>query len=154
MVLQSTIVEIVNDKLENDGCFLVSVEIKPSNSIFVTIDSEKGISIDYCVEISKLIEHTLNRDTEDFSLEVSSAGIEQPFKVLKQYHKNIGKEVEVLTNKKTKIKGILTEVSEKGFTVKEEKTVKSEKGKSKELQVEMHQFDYDEIKYIKEIIRF
>ena len=154
MVSQSTIVEIVNDKLKTDGCFLVSVEIKPSNSIIVTIDSEKGISIDYCVEISKLIEHSLNREAEDFSLEVSSAGIGQPFKVLKQFQKNIGKEVEVFTAKKAKIKGILTEATEKDFTVREEKSVKDEKGKSKELQVQVHQFSYDEIKYVKDIIRF
>lgn len=152
MISQSAIVEIVNNKLEADGCFLVDIKIMPSNDVVMLIDSENGISIDYCVEISKLIEHSLNRDEEDFSLEVSSAGIGLPFKVLRQYKKNIGKEVEVLTVNKTKIKGILTDASEKSFNVSEEITVKKDKGK--ELQTKEHHFGYDDIKYVKEIIRF
>ena len=151
MILQSSITELINNKLEVDGYFLVDIQIKPSNNVIVFIDSEKGVSIDYCTEISKLINNSFDRDEEDFSLEVSSSGIGQPFKVLRQYKKNIGKEVEVLTQSKIKIKGILTEATEEKFTIREEIVVKYKK---KELQFIMHQFGYEEIKYVKEIIRF
>jgi ribosome maturation factor RimP len=154
MILQSSIIELINDKLEADGYFLINIDIKPSNDVIVFIDSEKGVSIDYCVEISRLIENSLDREIEDFSLEVSSPGVGQPFKVLKQYKKNIGKEVEVFTNNKIKIVGILTDVSEEYFKIREEKKVKIENGKKKELQIKLHQIGYDEIKYVKEIIKF
>ena len=154
MILQSTINELINNKLEADGYFLVDIEIKPSNNVIVFIDSEKGVSIDYCAEIARLIEKSIDREVEDYSLEVSSSGIGQPFKVLRQYKKNIGKEVEVFTDKKVKIVGILTDASEECFQVKEEKRVKVEGAKKKELQIELHKFGYEKIKYVKELIRF
>ena len=154
MILQSTIKELINDKLEVDGYFLVDIEIQPSNNVIVFIDSEKGVSIDYCAEIARLIENSIDREVEDYSLEVSSSGIGQPFKVLRQYKKNLGKEVEVLTDKKVKIKGILTDASEESFQIKEEKRVKVAGAKKKELQTELHKFGYEEIKYVKELIRF
>jgi ribosome maturation factor RimP len=154
MILQSSITELINDKLEADGYFLVDIEIKPSNDVIVFIDSDNGVSIDYCAEISRLIENSLNRETEDFSLEVSSSGLGQPFKVLRQYKKNIGKEVEVYTDKKIRIIGFLTDVTDKHFQIREEKKVKTETGKKKELQIKLHQFGYEEIKYVKEIIKF
>ena len=154
MISQKTIIELINGKLEEDGYFLVSAEVKPSNSIVVFIDGENGVPIEYCVAISRLIEHSFDREVEDFSLEVSSAGIGLPFKVLKQYLKNVGKNVEVLAKDKAKICGILTEASESGFQVKEEKMVKLEGKKKKELQIIVHQFNFEDIKSVKEIIKF
>jgi len=152
MISKSSIIELINDKLETDGYFLVSVEVKPTNAIYVLIDGEKGVSIDYCVEISRLIESSFNREEEDFSLEVSSSGLGSPFKVLRQYKKNIGKEVEVLTNEKVKITGILADVNEDFFIIHEEKEIKTEK--KKEKTVITHNFGYNDIKSVKEIIRF
>jgi ribosome maturation factor RimP len=154
MILQSSITELINDKLEADGYFFVNIEIKPSNDIIVFIDNDKGVSVDYCAEISRLIENSFDREIEDFSLEVSSPGLGQPFKVLKQYKKNIGKEVEVFTNKKVKIIGILTDASEDYINIKDTKKVKVDGSNKKELQITLHQFGYEEIKYVKEIIKF
>jgi ribosome maturation factor RimP len=154
MILQSSINELICDKLDRDGYFLVKIEINSSNDVTVLIDSEKGVSIDYCVQISRLIEKSIDREVEDYSLEVSSPGLGEPFKVLNQYKKTIGKEVEVFTNNKIKIVGILTDVSENYFKIKEEKKVKVEGNKKKELQINLHQFRYDDIKYVKEIIKF
>lgn len=154
MISQSQIIELLNEKLEADGYFLVSAEVKPSNQIIVFLDGEKGVPIDYCVQISRLIENSFDREAEDFSLEVSSAGIGQPFKVPRQYAKNIGRSVEVMTKDLTKITGILTESSQTGFVVKEEKMVKTEGKKKKELQVFNHAFNFDEVKFVKEIIKF
>ncbi len=154
MVSQSKIIEIINNKLEADGYFLVSADVKPSNQIVVFLDGEKGVPIDYCIQISRLIESSFDREVEDFSLEVSSAGIGQPFKVQRQYLKNIGKTVEVMTKDQKKIIGTLKEVSETGFTFKEEKLVKPEGKKKKELQVFYHAYNFVDVKYVKEIIKF
>lgn len=154
MISQSQIIDVINEKLEADGYFLVSAEVKPSNLIIVFLDGEKGVPIDYCVKISRLIENSFDREAEDFSLEVSSAGIGQPFKVPRQYAKNIGRSVEVMTKDSKKITGILTEASQTGFVVKEEKMVKPEGKKKKELQVFNHAFNFDEVKFVKEIIKF
>jgi len=154
MISQSQIIDVINEKLEADGYFLVSAEVKPSNLIIVFLDGEKGVLIDYCVKISRLIENSFDREAEDFSLEVSSAGIGQPFKVPRQYAKNIGRSVEVMTKDSKKITGILTEASQTGFVVKEEKMVKPEGKKKKELQVFNHAFNFDEVKFVKEIIKF
>lgn len=154
MISQAQIIEIINEKLEADGYFLVSADVKPSNQIMIFIDGENGVPIEYCVQISRLIENSFDREAEDFSIEVSSAGIGQPFKVPRQYQKNIGRDVEVLTPDSKKITGILTEATNTGFVVKEEKMVKPEGKKKKELQVFMHAFNFEEVKYVKEIIKF
>ena len=129
MISQAQIIEIINEKLEADNYFLVSADVKPSNQIMVFIDGDNGVPIEYCVQISRLIENSFDREAEDFSIEVSSAGIGQPFKVPRQYRKNIGRQVEVLTPDSQKITGILTDANDTDFVVKEEKMVKPE-GKS------------------------
>lgn len=154
MISQAQIIEIINEKLEADNYFLVSADVKPSNQIMVFIDGDNGVPIEYCVQISRLIENSFDREAEDFSIEVSSAGIGQPFKVPRQYRKNIGRQVEVLTPDSQKITGILTDANDTGFVVKEEKMVKPEGKKKKELQVCMHAFNFDDVKYVKEIIKF
>ena len=154
MIMQSAIIQLISDKLSDDGYFLVSVEVKPSNIIIVLIDSDEGVKIDYCVKIAKLIESSYDRDEEDYSLEVSSPGIGQPFKVLRQYQKHVGKEVEVLTKNKNSVIGILSDVTETGFNIKEEKSVKLEGKKKKIVQVSEHRFNYDDITSVKEVIRF
>lgn len=154
MISQAQIIEIINDKLEADGFFLVNVEVKPSNQIIIFLDGEKGVPIEYCISISRLIENSFDREKEDFSLEVSSAGIGQPFKVPRQYAKNIGRNIEVMTKDLKKITGVLTEASTTGFVVKEEKMVKTEGKKKKELQVFNHDFNFEDVKFVKEIIKF
>ncbi|PWD99195.1 ribosome assembly cofactor RimP [Marinilabilia rubra] len=152
MITKEQILDLIGEKLEDDGFFLVDVSVKPGNKIDVLIDSEKGVPIEYCVEISRKIEHSLDREVEDFSLEVSSPGIGQPFKVIEQYAKCIGRPVEIVTPDGRVQKGILEEVTEDGFTVSEEKKVKVEGKKKKELQVFNHQFSFDETKRVKEIL--
>lgn len=154
MISKAQIIEIINDKLEEDGYFLVSTDVKPSNQILVHIDGDNGVPIEYCIQISRMIENSFDRETEDFALEVSSAGIGQPFKVPRQYAKNIGRTIEVMTKDLKKINGILTSSTEIAFAVKEEKLVKLEGKKKKELQVLTHDFTFDEVKYVKEIIKF
>jgi len=152
MITKEQIIGLIATKLSEDGFFPVDVSVKPGNKIEVLIDSNNGVPIEYCVEISRLIEHSLDRDTEDFELQVSSPGIGQPLKVTEQYHKCIGRPIEVLTNEGKTRKGILEDVKKEGIIVKEEKMIKPEGKKKKELQITNHSFSFDEIKRVKEIL--
>lgn len=152
MITKKQIVELIASKVKEDGFFIVEVNVKPSNKIEVFLDSDKGVPVHYCVEISRLIEHSLDRETEDFELQVSSPGIGQPFKVVEQYHKSIGRPVEVLTSEGHIQKGVLIEVNDTGFAIEEEKKIKIEGKKKKELQVFRYEFSFDEVKRVKEIL--
>ena len=104
------------------------------------------------MDLSRFIEASLDRDVEDYELEVGSAGIGQPFKVLQQYINHIGQEVEVLPKSGAKLKGILVSADEKGFAVQVQQKQKVEGSKRpKTVEVEMP-FGYDEVKYVKYVI--
>ena len=152
MITKEQITGLIGSKLREDGFFPVEVNVKPGNKIEVLIDSNNGVPIEYCVEISRLIEHSLDRDAEDFELQVSSPGIGQPLKVPEQYHKCIGRPVEVLTNDGKTRKGILEIVNDDAFFIKEEKMIKPEGKKKKELQIINHRFSFEEVKRVKEIL--
>ena len=135
-----------------EGYFLVDVDVTPDNRIVVEIDQAEGVWIDDCVDLSRFIEASLDRDVEDYELEVGSAGIGQPFKVLQQYINHIGQEVEVLPKSGAKLKGILVSADEKGFAVQVQQKQKVEGSKRpKTVEVEMP-FGYDEVKYVKYVI--
>lgn len=134
--------------------FLVGIEVKTGNVIVVEIDSDEAVSIDDCVALSRWLEEHLDRDKEDFELEVGSAGITSPFKVLRQYVKNIGNEVEILLKAGVKLTGVLKEADENGIVVTVEKQVKPEGAKRKITVQEDQSYTYDEIKYTKYLIRF
>ncbi|WP_066632386.1 ribosome assembly cofactor RimP [Labilibacter marinus] len=154
MITKEQIREIIAEKIEADDCFIVEVKVSASNKIIVTIDSMNGIGIDYCIQISRLIEGSFDRDIEDFELEVSTPGLGQPLKVLNQYEKNIGKDIEVTPFETAPFKGKLTEVNEDNFVVEEMKKVKIEGKKKKELQVINHNYKFDEVKAVKVIVSF
>ena len=154
MITKEQINTIINEKLEEDNCFLVDIKVSSGNKITVLIDSVDGINIDYCIQISRLIEGSLDREVEDFELEVSTPGLGQPLKVHQQYLKNIGRNVEVTPLEGSPLKGKLTEVSENGITIEEEKKVKIEGKKKKELKIFSHKYMFDEIKSVKVIISF
>lgn len=154
MIDKELIKSIVEDELLNTDTFLVEVMVKPGNLIVVEIDSDNAVDIDHCAALSKKIEAGLDRDTEDFELEVGSAGITSPFKILRQYTKNIGNEVEVLSKDGRKLSGILKSANETDFTVTITKKVKPE-GAKKKIEVEEDlMFTYEEVKYTKYQLRF
>ncbi len=153
MITIGMIEGLLKPVLEQDNCFLVGVNVSAGNRIVVHIDGPSDISIDYCIRLSRLIEQSLDRETEDFELEVSSPGIGQPFKVKEQYIKAVGRPVEVLTNESKTVKGILKDVDKQTFIVVEEKIVKGEgKKKKKELQILEHRFSFETIKRVKELV--
>ncbi len=154
MITKEQINTLIQEKLEEDNCFLVDLKVSTGNKITVLVDSIDGINIDYCIQISRLIEGSLDREVEDFELEVSTPGLGQALKVHEQYQKNIGRNVEVIPLNATPLKGKLTEVSENGFTIEEEKKVKVEGKKKKELKIFSHNYMFDEVKSVKVIISF
>ncbi len=154
MIFKETVLQLVNDYISDSEYYVVDVNVSSDNRISVEIDAFEGVSLDYCIALSKHIEAQFDRETEDFELEVSSAGLTEPFKVLKQYEKNIGNEVEVLSKKGIKISGLLTSANEEFFTIGIEKKVQLEGSKRKTTVIEDISFNYNDIKYTKYIIRF
>lgn len=154
MITKERIEDIINDSIKEKKAFIVDIKVSSSNKINVEIDSIDGFTIDDCVEVSRLIESNFNRDEEDFELEVASAGLSEPFKVIQQYQKNLNKEVETLTKSGIKIKGTLSKVTDDGFEIEEPKMVKVEGKKKKQPVIEKHWFDFDQVKATKVVIKF
>ncbi|MCQ2268567.1 MAG: ribosome assembly cofactor RimP [Bacteroidaceae bacterium] len=154
MIKKEVVTQLVEEWLKEKDYFLVDVTISPDDRIVVEIDHAEGVWIEDCVDLSRFIEDHLNRDEEDYELEVGSAGIGQPFKVKQQYVNHIGKEVEMLTADGKKLKAILKDAGDETFTVTVTKKVKVEGKKRPELQEEDLVFNYNEVKYTKYLISF
>lgn len=152
MIEKEFIKNIVDTALADTSMFLVDVSINPGNVIIVEVDDDEGVSIDDCVKLSKTIESNLDREAEDFELEVGSAGLTSPLKIPRQYKKYEGSEVEVLLTKGLKLKGTLASSDEEGFVLVTEKMVKPEGAKRKVAVQEEHRFSYSDVKYTKYII--
>jgi ribosome maturation factor RimP len=154
MIDKKLIEDIVNGYLERTNYFLVEVKVSPENAITVEVDSDDTVAIDDCAAISRHIESQLDRDREDFELEVGSTGISSPFRTVRQYRKNIGKEIEVLTRAGKKLTGILKSADDNGFVLTVEKQIKPEGAKRKVKIEEDLTFHYEEIKKANYLIRF
>lgn len=154
MIEKSVVKQLVEEQLASSENYLVDVIVRPDNSIVVEIDSDEAVDIDDCAELSRYIEEHLDRDVEDYELEVGSAGITSPFKVLRQYLKNVGNEVEVLLRNGVKLTGTLKAADEEGIVLTVEKQVKPEGAKRKITVQEDLSYKYDEIKYTKYLLRF
>ncbi|MBO4985376.1 MAG: ribosome assembly cofactor RimP [Bacteroides sp.] len=154
MIEKKTVCQIVEEWLDGKEYFLVEVTISPENKILVEIDHKEGVWIEDCVELSRFIESKLDREVEDFELEVGSAGIGQPFKVLQQYLNHVGEEVEVLSKDGRKLSGILKEADDTHIILTIQKKVKEEGAKRPKMVDEDLNFTYNEIKYTKYLISF
>ena len=154
MIDRDVVKNLVNEWLEDTEYFLVDIQISPDNKIVVEIDHADGVWIDDCVELSKYIEDRLDRDKEDFELEVGSAGLGQPFKVSQQYINFVGKDVEVLDADGRKTKGVLKEVDGNRFVVTTKEKVTPE-GKKRPVLTDVDKaFEMDKVKYTKYLISF
>lgn len=153
MIENKIVTDIVRKWLDGrNDYFLVDVNVDRENRIVVEIDHPEGVWIDDCVELSHFIESQLDRDVEDYELEVGSAGIGQPFKVLQQYLNHVGQNVEVLPKTGAKLKGELLSADENGFVIRtrQKQTVEGRK-RPVMADVELH-FSYEVINYTKYLI--
>lgn len=154
MIDQTLLRSFVEKELEGTDYFLVDLKVKPGNEIEVEIDSENPVDIEECERLTRSIEKEFDRDKEDYTLEVGSAGLTSPFKVKRQYDKYVGREVEVLPKDGKKVVGLLKQAGDDSFTViSREKVKKPDMKRPVEEDVE-HTFKYDEIKYTKYLLKF
>ncbi len=145
-------IQILVDEVLSDDMFIVDITVGTGNSISVLVDSDTGISVGECVQISRHIESSLDREIEDFSLEVSSPGLSLPLKVLRQYLKNIGREVEAVTKSGEKQKGILKSASTDGFEL--EFLAKGRVDGKKVEETKSLTYSFDQMKTVKIVISF
>ena len=153
MIAKATIEKLVKEKLD-DEMFIVDISVSTNNSIHVFVDGFNGITIEKCIEISRHVEHSLDRDAEDFSLEVSSPGLTEGFKVREQFIKYTGRQVEVLGEDGDKLEGTLKVADDEGIVLETSGREKVEGHKKKQLVVREHKFKYNEIKSAKAVISF
>ena len=154
MISIKQIFSLVNASLKDSGIFLVDAEVRKGNHIRVYIDSLEGVTIQECAKVSRIIESGLDRETEDFDLEVSSPGLSSPFKVHPQYFKNIGRNVEVTMNDGTKLSGKLLSIDKKGITVEAGEKAKNKKVKTIEQTVENDYISFSDIKETRLLLNF
>ncbi len=154
MIDKTALTAFIEGRLENTDLYLVDVEVTPANEIRVEIDSDASVDIDRCVELTREIEQEFDRDVEDYELEVGSAGLTSPFKVLRQYEKNIGNEVEVLAADGRKYRGMLREAGPETFTVVCEEKRKPEGAKRPVVEKVERIFAYGDVKYTKYLLQF
>ena len=154
MIDRQQVIDLTNEWLAGKEYFLVDVAISKDDKITVEIDHAEGVWIEDCADLSRHIEQGLSRETDEYELEVGSAGLGQPFKVLQQYINHTGLEVEVLTKEGKKLKGILKSACEQEFVLTISKKEKIEGAKRPQIVEEDLHFAYDSIKYTRYIINF
>ncbi len=133
--------------------YLVTLKVSKDNIIDVELDSDEDITIDDCVAVNDAVLEAFDRDDEDYELTVGSYGITSPFVLPRQYRKNVGYEVEVLTCDGRKLKGVLADADDEGFVLSTTVKKKLEGKKRPEMVEEQERFKYNEIKYTKNIIK-
>ena len=136
-------------------CFIVDINVSADNDIVLTIESEEGtVVLDDCVELSRAFEEHFDREVEDYSLTVTSAGLDQPFKVLRQYHKAIGTQVEVSLKGGHRFQALLKAVDEAGITLEHKVVRKVEGSKKKETLMLTETFPMDRVNAVRPHIEF
>ncbi len=157
MIDTKKVVAIAEERLEGSDMFVVGCSCSHSNEVELLIDSDTKIAIDACITLSRAIEECFDRDVEDYSLTVASAGIGSELKLLRQYAKLIDRSVEVLLLSGIKVIGTLLEADEQGVKVayEQKQVVEKESGKKKKELVRVEQrYEFSEIKFVKEYLDF
>ena len=161
MIDKDILTGTVNEAIVGTDLFVVDIKVTPDNVITVEVDSPTAVDIDECAAITRKIEEKFDRDTEDYELEVGSAGITSDFKIRAQYTKNIGNDVEVLTRDGRKLHGVLTAVAEGSpadrdvdFTVEVPEKVKEPGAKKPVIRQEALNFASADCKYVRYDLKF
>ncbi|MCW5516268.1 ribosome assembly cofactor RimP [Muriicola sp. Z0-33] len=138
---------------EDESLFLIDFEITPANTIYVVLDGDKGVSLKDCIKVSRAIEHNLDREETDFSLEVTSAGATSAIVLPRQYKKNIGRKLKVVTAGAT-LEGNLTDVSPDSITLEWKAREPKPVGKGKVTVQKKQQIAFSEIEEAKVVLKF
>ena len=157
MIKKETIIALAQERIDelNRDLFIVDLNISASNAIQLEIDSETGsVSIDDCIRVSRNIEHNLDREEQDFELSVSSAGIDRPLRVWKQYPKNVGRSLKIKTADGQKLEGTLLKVETEFIEIGFEETIAVEGKKKKEKVNQVVRLDFDHIQEARIVVSF
>lgn len=146
MIEKIKVLELINGALDGSDKFLVSLKITPDNRIFVDIDGDNGVNIDDCIELSRSIESQLDRDEEDFELNVGSAGADMPLKLPRQYRRHIGRDLDVTTFDGKHLEAELIDADDEGISLRTHAT--------KKTPAEDSRLKYSDIKVAKVVIKF
>ncbi len=146
MIAAAAIKEAITPVLEAQQLFLIDIHVGAKNQIKIEVDGLAGLPISDCVKINRAVEAQFDRDVEDYALEVTSPGLDQPFKVWEQYKKNVGREVDLVLNNGEKRSGLLQEVTTTDITLVKEEKKKIEGTKKKEWVTITRNFEFNDIK--------
>ncbi|NDG46181.1 MAG: ribosome assembly cofactor RimP [Flavobacteriia bacterium] len=147
----------INDLIEaalrdRTDLFLIECKISSDHHIRILLDGDQGVNLKTCIEISRSIEHNLDRETEDFSLEVASAGVGNPLQNRRQYTKNIGRKLRVERDSEPTLEGVLTAATETDFTLEWKQREPKPVGKGKQTVIKKEILSYQEIKSAKVLV--
>ena len=146
MAFKEKVLELLNEALkEKPSVFLIDLSINEANKITITLDGDTGVILQDCIDISKAIDNNLDREEQDFSLEVASAGVSSPLKLVRQYKKNIGRTLKVKTTTET-IEAQLVSANDEVIVLTWSSREPKKIGKGKETVVKKQEIPYSEIK--------
>ena len=155
MMKISDIIDAIGGEIVARGCFIVDISVSKDNDIILTVEKEEGtIDLDDCVSLSRYFETKFDREAEDYSLTVSSAGLDQPFKVYRQFAKAVGTKVEVLLKGGRKMVAVLEAADEESVTLKYVAKEAVEGKKKKELVEHVDRFTMDQVNSVRPYIEF
>lgn len=153
--LESEVQKLLDAFLEErEDLFVVNLTISTANDIVLTLDGDNGVALQDCLDASRAIENNLDREKEDFSLQVMSAGLSEPLSSVRQYKKNIGRKLTVLLTDDKEIEGDLLEVDEQKIVLKLKYRKPKDIGKGKMTVIEDREIPYSDIKKAKVKIKF
>jgi len=148
----------IEEYLKGTDYELVTLTVSPSNDILVEVDRLEGVDVEFCADLNHFLVEKLDAVEPDYSLEVGSLSLTDPFKTRTQYFKNLGHDVEVLAKGEKdewkKFKGLLVSVDDETFSVDIQERVAVEGKKRKELRTTTYTWRYDEPKYVKYDLKF
>ena len=150
MISKKVVIELIEERIEGTDIFIVDVDISTGNKISITLDADEGLSIEKCMSVSRNVEHNLDREVEDFSLEVASFGLSSPFQMPRQFQKYVEKKILVVTNEMKKLEGKLLSFDDNGLTLEIDLTKKQIKAKVDPIM----SISFDDIKETKAAISF
>ncbi len=157
MISKKKVKQLIQERIDelDNGLFVVDLRISSSNQINVELDKHDGnVSVDDCIRVSRNVEHNLDREDEDFELNVSSAGLDKGLRVFAQYKKNIGRDVKVKRKEGGKIEGTMIDATEEQIVVQTTRKERIEGKKKKETIVEDHVIPMSNILETKIVISF
>ena len=154
MAFKDKVTELLNEALEErPSLFLIDLSIGSGNKITVTLDGDNGVNLQDCIDVSRAIEHNLDREEEDFSLEVASAGATSPLKFPRQFRKNLGRTLKVRTETQ-EIEAEITGANEEFIVLEWKAREPKQAGKGKETVSKKAEIPYGDIKEAVVVIKF